>query len=183
MPLERTPLEPCRNRRNSLGRAGALLLAVSVSACSTAKLPEADAPDVSLAGLSFSEIGLFEQAFTLQLRLKNPNDFDIPVNALNFALDVNDAPFAKGLSNEDFTLPASAEIIIPVEVSIATNDLIERVAAIGTGRRLAYQLTGTADIDSWFSAPVPFNRSGKLALPEIPGLTTPGLTDEEQPTS
>ena len=28
------------------------------------------------------------------------------------------------------------------------SDLIERVTAIGTGRRLAYQLTGTADIDT-----------------------------------
>jgi LEA14-like dessication related protein len=148
-------------------------LAAAVSACGGPKLPDAEVPDVSLAGLSFTEAGLFEQAFTLQLRLKNPNDFDIPVDALNFALAVNEAPFAEGLSNQNFTLPASAEIIVPVEVRIGTNDLIERVTAIGTGRRLSYELTGTADIDSWFAAPVPFNRSGKLALPELPGLTSP----------
>jgi LEA14-like dessication related protein len=153
--------------------AGMVALGVALSACGGPKLPDAEAPDVSLAGLSFTEAGLFEQAFTLQLRLKNPNDFDIPVEGLNFALAVNDAPFAEGLSNQDFTLPASAEIVVPVEVRIGTNELIERVAAIGTGRRLSYELIGTADIDSWFAAPVPFNRSGKLALPDLPGLTPP----------
>lgn len=143
---------------------------LGLSACSSTKLPNAELPDVSLAGLSFAEVGLFEQGFTLQLRLKNPNDFDIPVQALNFALDVNGAAFAEGLSNQDFVLPASAEIVVPIDVSIATQDLIERVTAIGAGRRLDYQLTGAVDIDSWFAAPVPFDRSGKLALPHIPGL-------------
>ena len=170
MSFDLNAIEPGLFRNHVLRRAGAVLLAIGVSACSAAKLPDAEMPDVSLAGLSFAEAGLFEQGFTLQLRLQNPNDFDIPVQALNFALDVNGAEFAKGLTNEDFTLPASAEIIVPIEVSISTNDLIERVTAIGTGRRLDYQLTGAAEIDSWFSAPVPFNRSGKLALPDIPGL-------------
>lgn len=162
--------EPSRHLRSHLGGVAVALLTIGLSACSGASLPIAEKPDVSLAGLSFAEVGLFEQGFTLQLRLKNPNDFDIPVQALNFALDVNGAPFAKGLTNEDFTLPASAEIVVPIEVSIATQDLIERVAAIGTGRRLDYRLSGAAEIDSWFSAPVPFERAGKLALPEIPGL-------------
>jgi LEA14-like dessication related protein len=164
---------PGLNRRNAAFMVGATALAITLSACGGPKLPDAEVPDISLAGLSFTEAGLFEQAFTLQLRLKNPNDFDIPVDGLDFALAVNEAPFAEGLSNEDFTLPASAEIIVPVEVRISTNDLIERVRAIGTGRRLSYELSGTADIGSWFSAPVPFDRAGKLALPDLPGLTTP----------
>lgn len=163
-------LELRRRRPDFLGAASVGFLAIGLAACSGPSLPDADIPEVSLAGLSFSEAGLFEQGFTLQLRLKNPNDFDIPVDALNFALDVNGAQFARGLSDENFTLPASAEIVVPIEVSITTEDLIERVTAIGTGRRLDYRLTGAADIDSWFAAPVPFNRTGKLALPDIPGL-------------
>ncbi|MGI9499193.1 MAG: LEA type 2 family protein [Geminicoccaceae bacterium] len=166
-----------RLRTACLGGAFAGLLAASLSACGGLSVPKAEQPDVSLAGLSFGEAGLFEQGFILELRVKNPNDFDIPVDALNFALDVNGAPFAQGLRNEDFTLPASAEIVVPIQVAIATNDLIERVAAIGTGRRLEYRLTGAAEINSWFSGPVPFERAGKLALPDIPGLF-----DEDGPT-
>lgn len=165
--------KPRQDRRKATIIVGLVALGVALSACGGPKLPDTKAPDVSLAGLSFTEAGLFEQAFTLQLRLRNPNDFDIPVDGLDFSLAVNDAPFADGLSNQDFTLPASADIILPVEIRIATNDLIERVTSIGTGRRLSYELTGTADIGSWFTAPVPFQRSGKLALPDLPGLSTP----------
>lgn len=157
---------------------GCSLLAVSLVACNSAKLLDADRPEVSLAGLSFAEAGLFEQGFTLELRFKNPNDFDIPVQAMDFALDVNGAAFADGESKRDFTLPAAAEIVVPFEVSISTQELIERITAIGTERRLDYQLTGSAEISSWFSAPVPFDRSGKLALPNIPGLF-PG--DQDSP--
>ena len=158
--------------------AGTGSLMIGLAACGGPSLPDAEMPDVSLAGLSFTEAGLFEQGFTLQLRLKNPNEFDIPVDAMKFALDVNGATFADGVSHASFTLPASAEIIVPFEISITTEDLIERVTAIGTGRRLDYQLTGAAEIDSWFAGPVPFQRSGKLALPEIPGLFR-----EEQPAA
>jgi LEA14-like dessication related protein len=161
---------PWRLQANGIGAVLAGSLLAGLPACSGSNFSDAELPDVSLAGLSFAEAGLFEQGFTLQLRLKNPNDFDIPVEALNFALDVNGAPFANGLSDEDFTLPASAELVVPIEVSIATEDLIERVTAIGTGRRLDYHLTGAAEIDSWFAGPVPFDRAGKLALPDLPGL-------------
>jgi LEA14-like dessication related protein len=162
-------LLPGRPRKRGPGIA-ALLIAAGLSACSSLDRADADLPDVSLAGLSFAEAGLFEQAFTVQLRMRNPNDFDIPVDGLDFVLDVNGARFAEGLSSKDFVLPASAEVIVPIEVAISTNDLIERVTAIGTGRRLDYQLTGSAALASWFTQTVPFQRSGKLALPDIPGL-------------
>lgn len=163
----------CRRRGAFWAAAGVAM--IGLAACSGAYDREADLPDVSLAGLSFAEAGLFEQGFTVQLRLKNPNDFDIPVDALNFALDINGGTFARGLTNEDFILPALEEVIVPIEVSVSTNDLIERVTAIGTGRRLEYELTGSAEIASWLANQVvPFKRSGKLALPEIPGMLDQG---------
>lgn len=178
--MSHTSLEgrPFSYARPGFGRhAIAVLLLAGLTACSGPSYRDAEIPDVSLAGMSFAEAGLFEQGFTIQLRLQNPNDFDIPIEALDFALDVNGAYFAQGRSLADFILPASAEIVVPIDVSIATQDLIDRATAIGTGRRLEYHLTGTADIDSWFAAPVPFDRSGKLALPNIPGLF-----DGDEPT-
>jgi LEA14-like dessication related protein len=131
---------------------------------------DAEAPDVSLAGLSFAEPGIFEQGLTVQLRIKNPNAFDIPIDGLNFALDVNDAPFVNGLSKRNVTLPSQGEIVVPVDITIATSDLIDRVLAVGTEKRLGYKLSGEADVGSWFTASIPFSREGKLALPKLPGL-------------
>lgn len=146
---------------------------LGLAACSGPSLfsaGEAEIPDVSLAGLSFAEPGLLEQELTVQLRLKNPNDFDIPVDGLNFTLAVNETDFASGLSQEAFTLPSLGEIVVPIAVTIPTRDLIQRVVAVGTGRRLDYQLTGEAEIGSWLTKSVPFLREGRLALPSVPGL-------------
>ncbi|MEZ5930407.1 MAG: LEA type 2 family protein [Alphaproteobacteria bacterium] len=172
--------QPVRRRGGRLGIAAGLI-AIGLSACSSLDRRDAEMPDVSLAGLSFAEAGLFEQGFTVQLRMKNPNDFDIPVDALDFVLDVNGARFAEGLSSKDFILPASAEVIVPIDVAISTNDLIDRVTAIGTGRRLDYELNGSAEIASWFTKAVPFHRSGKLALPDIPGLFQEDLPVQADP--
>jgi len=165
-----------------LGRWSSLAVVVlfGLTACSGPSAfsgGDVDTPEVSLAGLSFSEPGLFEQGLLIKLRIKNPNEFDIPIDGLDFALDVNETSFARGLTNQSFTLPSLGEIVIPVDITVPTEDLIERVIAVGTGKRLAYKLTGTADIDSWFAAPVPFIREGKLALPSLPRL------DEEAPKS
>lgn len=149
----------------------ACLAVVGLAACSSLPRSEGDIPDVSLAGLSFAEPGLFEQTLTIQLKLKNPNAFDIPLDGLNFALDVNNAPFIDGFTNQNVTLPSLGEIVVPVDITISTNALIERVVAVGTGQRLDYQLTGEADIGSWFAGPIPFRREGRLALPNLPGLT------------
>ncbi len=83
---------------------------LGLTACSGPSIflsTDAEMPDVSLAGLSFSEPGLVEHGLTIQLRLKNPNAFDIPVDGLNFALDVDNTAFVQGLTKEDFTLPKS----------------------------------------------------------------------------
>lgn len=155
------------------GSCLAVLMMLGLAACSGPSVfstTDAKSPDVSLAGLSFSEPGLTEQGMTIQLRLKNPNEFDIPVDGLTFNLDVNDTPLADGLSQHDFTLPSLGEIVVPVDVTIPTDDLIARVVAIGTGRRLDYRLTGEADIGYWFAGPVPFTREGKMALPNPPSL-------------
>ncbi len=160
--------------RRRLAAAAAMASIIGLSACST-PISEATMPEVSLAGLSFADAGPAGQAFTIQLRLKNTNEFDIPVERLDFDLDVAGQPFATGRSEEDFTLPASAEIVVPIAISIETDDLIRRVTAIGTGKRLDYQLSGAAVIDAWFRDPVmSFDREGKLALPFIPAFLEGG---------
>lgn len=144
----------------------------SLVACSNLAGPfnaNIENPDVSLAGLRFAEPGVSEQALAVELRLENPNEFDVSVDGLAFALDINELPFAKGLTDEVFTLPGDGEVVVPVSITIPTTDLIDRVAAIGIGRRLDYRLTGEADIGGWFMPTIPFLREGKLALPSLPG--------------
>jgi len=73
-----------------------ILLAVfCLAACSG--LPfNAVAPKVRVAEVNIISLGFFEQRFDVGLRITNPNDFDLTIEALDFELEVNGRPFAAG---------------------------------------------------------------------------------------
>ncbi len=161
-------------RMRDVGRPFLLLLGLLFSlllgACDSLLTSDIQPPDVSLAGLGFGEPGLFEQELRVDLRLRNPNDFEVAIERVTFKLEVNGKPFAHGRASEGLDLPALGETVVPVTVTVPTSDLIDRVMEVGTQRRLDYRLTGEAELDSVFFNKVPFEREGKLALPKLPGL-------------
>lgn len=150
-----------------------LLLGLLLGGCAGPLTSDLEPPEVSLAGMGFGRPGLFEQELRIDLRLRNPNEFDIAIDSVRFALEVNEEPFAHGRTIEELDLPALGEAVVPVTVNVPTNDLIDRVIALGFERRLDYRLTGEAELDSLFLRKVPFHREGKLALPRIPGFEPP----------
>jgi LEA14-like dessication related protein len=164
-------------RMREMGRLRGLLLGLLTSlllgACGSLLTSAVEPPEVSLAGLGFGEPGLFEQQLRVDLRLRNPNNFEVALDRVTFNLEVNDKPFAHGRATEGLDLPALGETVVPVTVDVPTNDLIERVMEVGTERRLDYRLTGEAQLDSLFFSTVPFHHEGKLALPKLPELQTP----------
>jgi LEA14-like dessication related protein len=162
-----------RNEGRSLGFVVGLALALLLTACSSLLTSDVEPPEVSLAGMGFGEPGLFEQQLRVDLRLRNPNNFELEIDRVTFNLELNDKPFAHGRANEGLDLPALGETVVPVTINVPTNDLIDRVMEVGTERRLDYRLTGEADLASLFSGRVPFHKEGKLVLPRLPGLEQP----------
>jgi LEA14-like dessication related protein len=158
--------------RTAMGR-GLVWVLLVLGGCAGQLARQIEPPEVSLAGLAFGQPGLLEQQLRIDLRLRNPNDFDVALDGLRFNLDVNETPFARGWTDAGFSLPAFGETVVPVTVAVPTNDLIERVTKLGIGQRLDYSLTGEALLDNMFGVSVPFRREGKLALPRIPGLASP----------
>lgn len=148
-----------------------LLLTLLLAACA-GLTSDVEPPEVSVAGLALSRPGLFEQELQVDLRVRNPNDFDLGVDSVRFALDVNDSTFARGRTNQHFDLPALGEAVVPVTVAVPTNDLINRLMAVGTERRIQYRLSGAAKLEGLLFD-VPFERDGELTMPEIPGLAAP----------
>lgn len=143
-----------------------LVVAAAIAGCAAVRQPEP--PEVSVAGLGMVRPGLFEQELRVDLRLRNPNDYAIDVDALTFGLEVNDLHFADGRTLRNFELPALGETVVPVTVTIATTDLLERIMQLGREQRLDYRLTGTAELGRRFGTSLPFERTGKLAIPELP---------------
>jgi LEA14-like dessication related protein len=147
-----------------------LLLGLLLGACAGPLTSKVEPPEVSLAGLALSRPGVFEQDLRVDLRLRNPNDFDLAVDRLKFALEVNAQPFARGWTTDGFELPALGETVVPVTITVPTNDLLERVMELGTGHRLSYRLAGDAELDGFAARSIPFEREGVLALPKLPDV-------------
>jgi LEA14-like dessication related protein len=162
-----------RERKAAGGALLGLFSGLLLGACAGPLTSDVEPPEVSLVGLGFGRAGLFEQELRLDLRLRNPNDFDIGVDSLRFALEVNDEDFAYGRTTQELDLPALGETVVPVMVNVPTSDLLERVLALGSERRIDYRLKGEAELDNLFFRRVPFEREGKLALPRIPLLDAP----------
>lgn len=124
-------------------------------------------PSVTLAHLEVIEAGLFEQRFAFKLRVLNPNNREIAIAGLSFAVEVNGQPFARGVSNEPVTLPALGEAILDVTAVSGLAVLLRQIdeAFRGGHGEMAYGITGrlvTADYGS-----LPFTASGKLDLPRL----------------
>ena len=158
---------------SSLSRASGLLSALLLAACAGPLTADVEPPEVSVAGLALSRPGLFEQELRLDLRVRNPNDFAIGVERVRFALELNDRAFAQGRTSEAFDLPALGETVVPVTVGVPTNDLLDRLLAVGSERRIEYRLSGDAELDSLLFGTVPFERDGSLTLPDLPGFSSP----------
>jgi len=151
-----------------------LLAGLLLAACGSLLTADVEPPEVTLAGLGFGEPGLFEQQLRVDLRLRNPNNFELALDRVSFKLEVNDKPFARGRALEGLDLPALGETVVPVTVTVPTNDLVERIIELGSERRLGYRLTGEAELASLFAGRIPFHHEGKLVLPRLPRLAQPG---------
>ncbi len=100
-------------------------LALLLAACSALPL-NAVAPKVSVADVSVKSLSLLEQQLDVGLRISNPNDFDLTIVALEFELEVNGRPFARGLSRKSTTIPAVASALLRIDTFTQSKDLLRQ---------------------------------------------------------
>jgi len=138
-----------------------LLFAFGLAACSG--LPfNAVAPKVSVAEVNIKRLGLFEQRFDVGLRVSNPNDFDLTIEALEFELEVNGHPFASGLSQTSTRIAATSSTLLRLDAITQSKDLIRQIEALSPESLkvgVPYRIRGRLKTDrsrNW----VPFDRAG-----------------------
>jgi LEA14-like dessication related protein len=149
-----------------IGRALCLALGVGVAACATS-LPALAPPEVSLAGLTLGRSGRLEHRLWVDLRLRNPNAFDLDVERLQFALEVNQQRFGRGRLHREVGLPAHGEVVVAVLMTITTGDLIATMMDLSSEQQLPYRLVGRADLDYGLVQTMPFEGHGRLELPRV----------------
>lgn len=138
-----------------------ILCALALAACSG--LPwNTLAPKVSVADVDIKRLGWMEQRFDVGLQVDNPNDFDLKIEALEFDLEVNGRPFAKGQSLTSALIPAASSAMLRVDARMQTGDLIQQIKTLPGDAWQAgvpYRIKGRIKTDrstNW----LPFDRTG-----------------------
>ena len=103
-------------------------------------------PSISLTNLQLGSTGLLSQELKLDIKIGNPNDFEIPLTGLSFNLEVNGQPFADGLSNETVTVPRLSYGTMRVTGNASTIGLIMQLMTIGRRDKIDYRLYGVAHV-------------------------------------
>jgi len=136
---------------------------LTLSACSN--LRSIEPPTITLAGIEPLNMTLFEQTYMLKLRVQNPNDFDLPLEAMNYVLELNGSRFANGVSRKSVTIPAYDSAIIETEVISSLVSLfgqLQDFALKGAGS-MQYRLLGDVNVGNWDTR-IPFEYDGELNL-------------------
>lgn len=102
---------------------------------------------------------LFEQRVQVDLRVSNPNDFDLNVTGLDFTLHLNNKKVARGLGNQTVTIPQRGEAIVTVETTTSTLDVLRELLNLTKGNDVTYQIHGVFHVDE---VPLPFDHEGML---------------------
>lgn len=141
-----------------------ITLALLLPGCASLKPAK---PEVSLAGVELLEAGLLEQRFLLKLRLTNPGEAEITIHGLRFELELNGAPFARGVSDKAVTVPRLGEAVMEVAASSNLSSLLRAVRDMAKNERktLDYRLHGSLSVPLYGS--VPFERRGEVKLPSL----------------
>ena len=146
-----------------------VFFALGLAACSG--LPfNAVAPKVSVADVAVKSLNLFEQQLDVGLRISNPNDFELTIEALEFKLEVNGHPFANGLSHTVTRVPAMASAMLRVDTFMQSKDLIQQFKTLspnGFKAGVPYRLKGRIKTDQ-SSRWLPFDHTGVVGGDEKP---------------
>ena len=126
-------------------------------------LGTADNPRVNIASLTPKDMKLFEQTFVMELRIMNPGDKELVINGLAFNLEVNSQPFARGVSNESFTVGPFASHVVQVEAVTTLASLLRQIVQAQKGEfsGFTYHLKGYFHSGS-SAVRIPFDETGEF---------------------
>lgn len=121
-------------------------------------------PSVILSNLVPLDASPFEARVRADLRIQNPNDFELSVDGMRFDIEINERPFLRGVSDERFTVPRLGEVVVPAEGTATTIDVWRQIRGVASdpGAGLSYRLEGRLFVVEPRRTGLDFERSGSV---------------------
>ena len=145
-------------RMKRLVRLVGLLVALSLSGCAS-WLMKGESPEVLVTNVTPLDASAFEQRRQMELRIRNPNDFDLAVTGIDFRLDLNGNRLVRGLGNKELVVPRLSDSVTSVETSTSTLQVVRQLLSFSGDQPLTYHVTGVLHTKD---GRLPFDSSGVL---------------------
>jgi LEA14-like dessication related protein len=145
-------------------RTGLMLALLMLNACVSTQF---EAPRLSLVSVGMVSADVFSQQFRIRLHVQNPNDRDLPIKGIEYALSLQGDSFAEGISNQPFVVPALGEAEFD---TLVTTNFMSSVARLlsklnsSDGSKVQYQFVGRVLLSEGMVRKIPFNEQGTVDL-------------------
>lgn len=141
-----------------------VFLTLAVTACSTMP-PDFETPKFGIANIAPKDVAIFEQRFDIQLRIQNPNNFDLGINGMRFEIDLNEKAFGNGMSGQALTVPRFGSEVLTAEVTTGIDSFLRQMQGVSSGiTNVRYRLKGKAFAQAPSSFTISFDQSGEVDL-------------------
>ncbi|HVX89788.1 MAG TPA: LEA type 2 family protein [Gemmatimonadales bacterium] len=140
--------------------------AVTLSGCAAVNTwTHLQAPQVEVAGIRVSSLGLSSGTFDVTLRVNNPNGVDLHGTRLVATVDTKDQRFADIDLSNAFTLPKGAAVPIVVPVTIQWSGAGSAVRQLIGSGAVPYRIGGRVTVDTPIGAKgLDFSSSGTVSV-------------------
>ncbi len=135
-----------------------LLAVLNLPGCAS-WLMRGEAPEVLVTNVTPLEASAFEQRLQVDLRIRNPNDFDLAVTGIDFRLDLNGNRLARGLGNKELVIPRLSDAVTSVETSTSTLQVVRQLLSFSGDQSFTYHVAGVLHTKE---GRLPFDSSGVL---------------------
>ncbi len=125
-------------------------------------------PEVEIESIRAVKMSLTRQQLAFKLKVSNPNDYDLPLQYLNFVASLDGRELASGTSSEPVNLPAQEDASIEIMVDTRINKLLGQLllATDNHEREIAYDVKGFVKLANWPTR-IPFNVDGLVDNPAL----------------
>ncbi|MBH0192520.1 MAG: LEA type 2 family protein [Nitrospira sp.] len=138
-------------------------VALLISACASWFI-KGEPPEVLVTNVTPLDSTLFEQRLRVDLRVRNPNDFDYHLTGIDFTLNLNGKRLARGLGSKEVTVPRLGDVVMTIDTTTSTLDIVRQLIELSQKQELAYDIKGVLHSTD---GRLPFTSAGTLVEPGV----------------